>query len=206
LRELRIEHGLSLRGLERRAGVARSTISRVERGLRRPRPSLLGWLAWGLDPDVSAVLRRELCDTAGMSLIAESRWSERTHGRHAWRAVLAGEMPLPAWLAAPYSVAIFGNVLPDRLDVLTKAQEAARAGVLPWPEGAKGSPEALRLGNELLNASAAELRAIGRAYVASSRTQAERQRRKQARELRASLGLTGFSNPPPPRRQRRRYG
>jgi transcriptional regulator with XRE-family HTH domain len=198
LRELRREYGLSLRDLERRSGVTRSTISRVERGLRRPRPSLLGWLAWGLNPDLSAVLRRELCGAAGMSLIAESRWSERAHGRRAWRAVLAGQMPLPAWLAGPYSAAIFGDVLPDQLDMLTKAQEAAQSGALPWPEGARGTPEVLYLGNELLNAPAAELRAIGRAYVSSDRVQRARSRRRQVRERNAALGLTGQSRSRPP--------
>jgi len=48
LRQLRVEHCLSLRRLERRSGVSRSTIARIESGRRRPRESTLGWLAWGI--------------------------------------------------------------------------------------------------------------------------------------------------------------
>ena len=48
LRELRAEYKLSIRDLERRSGVSRSTISLLEHGLRRPRESTLGWLAVGL--------------------------------------------------------------------------------------------------------------------------------------------------------------
>ena len=208
LRELRAEHGLSLRELERRSGVARSSISRLERGLRRPRPSLLGWLAYGLDPDRVEVLRKELCEAAGISLIAESRWSQRTHARHAWRAVLAGEMPIPAWLAGPWALAIFGTVMPEKRDMLAAAQKAAASGALDWPEGARSSPEVLALANEFGSASPYELARIGRAYLASQRAQAERHRRKRSRELRASLVLTGVPSmhPRPRRRRRNRAG
>jgi len=77
---------MSLREIEGRSGVTRSTISRIERGLRRPRCSVLGWLAWGLDAENVTPLTRQLAEAAGDSLIAESRWSQRTHARHAERA------------------------------------------------------------------------------------------------------------------------
>ena len=86
LRELRLDYGLSVRDLERRSGVNRSTISRLERGLRRPRMSVLGWLAWGLTaPDNAEPVKQDLISVAGDLVIAESRWSERSHARRAWR-------------------------------------------------------------------------------------------------------------------------
>jgi len=81
LEQLRAERHMSLRDLEGRSGAARSTISRVERGLRRPRRSMLGWLAWGLDAENVVPLTAQLAAAAGDSMIAESRWSERMHAR-----------------------------------------------------------------------------------------------------------------------------
>jgi hypothetical protein len=107
-------------------------------------------------------------------------------------------MPLPPWLAARHGVALFGDVMPDRLDVLKGAQEAAQAGALPWPEGARGSLEALALSGALCSASPSELRMIGRAYVASDRVQRGRAHRKQVREFNAARGLTGQSRARPP--------
>ncbi len=189
LRELRAERKMGLRALERRSGVNRSTLSRLERGLRRPRISVLGWISYGLDPDNAEALKRELCGVAGGSLIAESRWSGRMHTRKAWRAMLGGTMPLPPWLAAPRALTIFGAVWPDHHDMLLKAQEAARQGRLPWPDGAAGSTEVLALANELMTAPPGELARIGRMMAAADPAGRKRGRQQRGRELRASPGL-----------------
>lgn len=192
LRELRREHGLSIRELERRSGVSRQMVSLLEHGQRRPRPSVLGWLAWGLaGPDGAEAVKRELCDVAGDSLVAESRWSERSHARRAWRQLQAGGMELPACMAAPYAVAILGEVMRDRIDDLRKAQEGARAGKLPWPESITGSIEALLLADQLDRATLHELRNIGRGMARDDKAAKHRAARKRRRELRAALGLTG---------------
>ena len=197
LRELRAQFSLSLRDVERRSGVNRSTISRVERGLRRPRASMLGWLAWGIaGPDGAGPVKAELCEAAGISLICESRWSERSHDRHAWRALLAGGLPLAPWLAQPWMADVFGAVMPNRLDDLRRVQEAARRGEgLPWPEHV--SAEALWVADMLDGASRHELAAIGRGVVSQDKATAARARRKRAIELRAELGLTGWKRPRP---------
>lgn len=189
LRELRAERKMGLRALERRSGVNRSTLSRLEHGLRRPRISVLGWISYGLDPDNAEALKRELCAAAGGSLIAESRWSARMHTRKAWRAMLGGTMPLPPWLAAPRALTIFGTVWPDRRDMLLKAQEVARRGALPWPDGVAGSTEVLALANELMGATPGELARIGRMMAAADAASGKRERQRRGRELRASLGL-----------------
>lgn len=190
LRALRREYGLSIRDLERRSGVSRQMISLLEHGRRRPRASVLGWLSWGLaGPDRAEGIKAGLCDTAGDSLVAESRWSERMHARRAWRQLLAGGLELPGWLAAPYCVAILGPAMPDRIDDLRKMQQAARAGQFRWPESI--SQEALHLGNQLDSANVHELLMIGRGMVAEEKAARERAARKRNRELRAQLGLTG---------------
>jgi transcriptional regulator with XRE-family HTH domain len=51
--------------LARRALVARSTIQRLEKGQLRPRPSLLAWVAYALDPDHAKVIRPALVEAAG---------------------------------------------------------------------------------------------------------------------------------------------
>jgi len=192
LRELRSERGLSIRDLERRSGVSRQMVSLLEHGQRRPRASVLGWLAWGVaGPDGAEAVKAELCNAAGDSLVAESRWSERTHARRAWRQMQAGGMELPHWLAAPYAVAILGGVLPDEMDRLRMAQEAARAGKVPWPESMTGNTEALLLADELDRGNLHELRNIGRGIVAADKARRAREGRRRNRELRARLGLTG---------------
>lgn len=162
LRGLRREHGLSIRDLERRSGVTREMISLLEYSQRRPRACVLGWLAWGLaDTDGAEVVKQELCNVADDSLVAESRWSERTRARRAWRQLQVGGMELPGWLVAPYAAAILAEVMRDRMDDLRKAQEAARAGKLPWPESMARSTEALMLADELDQANLSELWNIG---------------------------------------------
>ncbi len=192
LRALRREHGLSLRDLERRSGVNRSTITRLERGLRRPRASVLGWLAWGLaGPDNAERIKNGLCTAAGDSLVTESRWSERSHARRAWRRLQAGGMEVPPWMLAPYAVTVLGSVAPERMDQLRTVQERARAGNLAVPEHMITNMEAMYLGNELDHATPVELRKIGRGMVAEDKAARERAARKRQRELRARLGLTG---------------
>jgi transcriptional regulator with XRE-family HTH domain len=192
LRELRREYKLSIRDLERRSGVSRSSISLLERGLRRPRESMLGWLAAGLvGLDGAEAVKQDLVIVAGDLTVAESRWSERSHARRAWRQVQVGGILLPTWLAAPYAVAILGGVLPGEMDKLRQAQEAARAGGLPWPEHAIASREVFCLATELDQANLHELRNIGRGIIAADKARAARERRRRNREMRARLGLTG---------------
>lgn len=198
LRELRLEYGLSVRDLERRSGVNRSTISRLERGLRRPRMSVLGWLAWGLaGPDNAEPVKQDMVNAAGDLIVAESRWSERTHARHAWQQLLTGGLKLPPQIAAPYVVAILGRVLPDEMDKLRQVQDAARSGEVPWPPHLTGSTEALLLAAELDKASLSELRLIGRGIMAEEKAARERAARKRVRQLRAEQGLTGVRKPRP---------
>ncbi len=73
IRQLRHERHMGIRDLEKRSGVSRSTISRLEAGLRRPRRSTLGWLAWGLDYEHVTEIKAHLVAAAAHSLIAESR-------------------------------------------------------------------------------------------------------------------------------------
>src|ERR1035441_5429327 len=186
LRRLRVEHRLSLRRLERRSGVSRATISRIERGQRRPRDSTLGWLAWGIaGPDDSAALKHELCAAAGPSLLCDSRWSGRQHARRAFAALQGGLLPLPAWLGAGYAVAIYGPVMPGRAADVAAVQEAARRGAFEWPETAWSSDEAFWLAVALDEAPEYELAGIGRAMVAAGRARAVYARRLRLEALRA---------------------
>jgi transcriptional regulator with XRE-family HTH domain len=68
LRGLRAERGLSTRRLAVRAAVARSTILRLESGERRPRPSLLQAVAYGLDHKDPGPLAALLMTAAGASV------------------------------------------------------------------------------------------------------------------------------------------
>ena len=182
LQQLRGERRMSLRDLEARSSVARSTISRVERGLRRPRRSMLGWLAWGLDADNVVPLTQQLADAAGDSLIADSRWSARTHARHAVDALYRGTLPVPLILLAPRAVDALSGVFPDEIDRLRQLQ--ARAGELPWPPGLVSSPEALAIGDELMRMPRGKLAAVGRAATRVNDYQAlqEQRRRERARK------------------------
>ena len=99
---------------------------------------------------------------------------------------------MPAWIAAPYVVAILGGVMPDRIGELRTAQERARAGNIAVPEHMIANLEALHLANEFDRATLFELAAIGRAMAAEGQGSARRRAdRKRRRELRARLGLTG---------------
>lgn len=183
LRDLRQVHDMPVRDLEKRSGVSRSTISRLEHGLRRPRRSGLGWLAWALDAENVTLVKDRLCEAAGDSLVSESRWSERLHVRRMARQLARGGMPVPFPLLAPYAVAALGAVLPDDTDRLRQMEELASRGEVPWPPGMDGSAEALAIGDVLAGATARELAIIGRSAVAVNDYAAykDRQRRQRAR-------------------------
>lgn len=184
LQLLRGECRMSLRDLEARSGVARSTISRVERGLRRPRRSMLGWLAWGLDAEAVVPLTQRLAEAAGDSLIADSRWSARTHARHAADALVRGTLPVPLVLLAPRAVDALGGVIPGDIARLRQLQE--RAIKLPWPPGLVGSPEALAITGELMNMPRGKLAAVGRAALRVNDYQALREQRRRERAGKAA--------------------
>ncbi len=184
VREMRIAGEMSTLDMERRSGVARSTISRLERGQRRPRRSTLAWLAWAIDCENVVPLTRELCDAAGPSLIAESPWSERTHKRHALRNLGDG-LPVPAVLLAPYAVAALGGLYPDAIDRLHQAQVAARRGDLPWPPGLIGSGEAVAIADHLMYLTSGNLAKIGRNADAINDWHAFKARQRRQRKLRA---------------------
>jgi transcriptional regulator with XRE-family HTH domain len=183
LRELRADRRMGVRDLEARSGVARSTIGRVERGLRRPRRSMLGWLAWGLDAENVTPLTRQLAEAAGDCLIAESRWSERTHARHAADALMRGTLPVPLILLASRAVDALGGVLPGEIDRLRQLQ--AQAAALPWPPGLDGSPEALAVMDALTGLPRTRLAQIGRAAVRVNDYGAMQRRRRRERAERA---------------------
>jgi len=192
LGELRRGQGMGVRDLERRSGVNRSAISRLEHGLRRPRRSSLGWLAWGLSPASPEPVKARLVEAAGDSLIAESRWSQRSHDRRAERALLAGAMPVPLPLMAVHAVAMLGDVLPGQAERLRQAQELARSGRVQWPPGLAASTEALFIAGVLAGASRRQLAEIGRTAVAvndyaelTARRRRERARRALERSARA---------------------
>lgn len=94
---LRQERSMTAAELARRSVCARSTVTRLEGGRLRPRLSLLGYVAYGLDPDNSALIREALIAAAGGAgaLAADGQWG-RVRARRANRALTAGKMPLPS--------------------------------------------------------------------------------------------------------------
>lgn len=100
LRMLREAHGMGTRRLAERAACARSTVTRLERGERRPRASLLAHLAYAMNPDDPEPLREVLIAAAGDLLAPESEWSQRRRLRAINAGVLAGRVPLPGDLAS----------------------------------------------------------------------------------------------------------
>lgn len=86
LRALRAERGLSIRRLAERSAVAASTITRLERGERRPRPSLLAAIGFALAPDRSDELTARLIAAAGPSLRPDTEGSVRRRARRMERA------------------------------------------------------------------------------------------------------------------------
>jgi transcriptional regulator with XRE-family HTH domain len=96
LRQLRTERGMGTPRLAERAGVARSTIQRLERGQIRPRPSTLAWIAGALDPDRREEIRGRLVAAAGDGIAADADgWIRYRAGRMNKR-YRAGLVPLPA--------------------------------------------------------------------------------------------------------------
>jgi transcriptional regulator with XRE-family HTH domain len=186
LRELRLERQMGIRDLEGRSGVHRSTISRIEHGLRRPRRSVLGWLAWGLDAENVAFVKARLVEAAGGSLVAESRWSERSHARNAERQLARGTMPVPLVLLAARAVAAFGQLTPDNIGQLREAEEIARRGGAPWPPGMEGSPEALIVAGIIMDTVPSRLAVIGSAAARVNDYGALRKQRRRQRARRAA--------------------
>lgn len=143
LRSLRGFYGMSTRQLARRSATSRSTITRLERGERRPRRSLLSSLALGLDPDEHLRILELLVKAAGPSLRAESGYSTRRRRRLLEAGILAGDVPFPSGLAGRMA-------LHQRAAALSREADAilARPGVL-------GDTRALARCNELMAEAAA---------------------------------------------------
>lgn len=85
LRSARTSAGLSCRQLAARAGCAASSVSRLERGVRRPRPSLLSVLAAQLDPGGEAGLAAKLIWATGTSLRDDTKAGLRARRRRTRR-------------------------------------------------------------------------------------------------------------------------
>jgi transcriptional regulator with XRE-family HTH domain len=85
LRSARIGAGLSCRQLAARAGCASSSVSRLENGLRRPRPALVGALGGVLDPCGAGLVDR-LNAAAGGSLRPDTSTGLRARRRRTRRA------------------------------------------------------------------------------------------------------------------------
>ncbi len=84
LRTARVEAGLSVRGLAAASACASSSVSRLERGLRRPRPSMLAALAGVLDPG-GTQLRERLVSAAGRHLREDTAAGLRARRRRVRR-------------------------------------------------------------------------------------------------------------------------
>lgn len=99
LRRLRREAGVSTRALADRSAVARSTITRLEAGQRRPRPAMLAALAYGLDPDRTAELTTLLAQAAGDSLRPDTEGGRRRLARRRQRRQREVELKVDAMRA-----------------------------------------------------------------------------------------------------------
>jgi transcriptional regulator with XRE-family HTH domain len=163
LRELRTEHGMGTRLLARRAAVARSTITRLEAGERRPRRSLLAGIAYGLNPDDPTPITEALAAAAGESLVPEGPWSEQRRRRAMDRAVLSGAAPLPGGLAESlalhrqaddaYRRALKMFDEPGAYDDVRKLEEIMRLMDLARTLGAQaGPPIILQIGRRRISA------------------------------------------------------
>ncbi|ACZ84841.1 helix-turn-helix domain-containing protein [Streptosporangium roseum] len=86
LRSMRAERALSTRVLAVRSTVARSTITRLERGERRPRPAVLAAIAYGLDHTNPGPLAELLQAAAGESLRPDTPQGVRRRSRRLGRA------------------------------------------------------------------------------------------------------------------------
>jgi transcriptional regulator with XRE-family HTH domain len=104
VRSLRLEAGLPVRGLARRACVHRTTVQRLERGTLRPRPSLLLMIANAIDPDRCGEILRALTAAAASSMAAESPGWQRRRNRQLHRGWMTGQVPLPAAIGRPIAL------------------------------------------------------------------------------------------------------
>lgn len=97
VRLLRTERDMGISELARRSLCARSTVQRLEAGKLRPRPSLIGWVAYGLDPDHAKLIREALTAMAGgkEALADDGKWG-RHRARQGNKAMYAGKVPLPS--------------------------------------------------------------------------------------------------------------
>jgi transcriptional regulator with XRE-family HTH domain len=86
LKAMRTERGLSTRALAERSTVARSSITRLESGMRRPRPEMLHALAYGLDHEHPEPLAERLMAAAGPSLRPDTEAGLRARRRRMERA------------------------------------------------------------------------------------------------------------------------
>jgi hypothetical protein len=95
LAEVRGERCLSVSALARRAAVDRRTVQRIERAARRPRPSMLWALAWGLDPDDVDELYGRLVAAAVPVVQPDTPASRRARARRMDAGWRAGDVPMP---------------------------------------------------------------------------------------------------------------
>jgi transcriptional regulator with XRE-family HTH domain len=86
LRAMRASRGLSTRALAERSTVARSSIVRLESGLRRARPATLAALAYGIDAENPEPLAERLMEAAGPSLRPDTPAGLRARRRRMERA------------------------------------------------------------------------------------------------------------------------
>jgi transcriptional regulator with XRE-family HTH domain len=119
LRQLRTDHGLSTRRLADRAGIARSTLQRLEHGKIRPRPSTLGWIAGAIDPDRRAEIRDRLIAAAAGDLAPHSEVWSWSQIRRMNNAVEAGRAPLPVAMARQVRLTAASEAMGHAAMVLT---------------------------------------------------------------------------------------
>lgn len=100
IRTLRTEAGISTRALAARSAVARSTITRLEAGQRRPRPAMLAALAHGLDPDRATEFAHRLEAAAGESLRPDTEGGTRRIARRRQRRLREVDRRVDAQRAA----------------------------------------------------------------------------------------------------------
>ncbi|WP_246609831.1 helix-turn-helix domain-containing protein [Nonomuraea rhizosphaerae] len=163
LRALRARYGLSTRRLALRAATSRSTITRLERGERRPRRSMLSSLALALDPDAHLELLEVLVAAAGPSLRPETNGSRRCRRRAMEAGILAGRVPMPSRIARALALHARANaaqgeaeallVRPGALDdvtALTRARELM--GIAAAARREAGPPFTLKVGGHVIRA------------------------------------------------------
>jgi len=142
LRAEREAVGLSGRALGRRALVGSGTVSRLERGWRRPRPVTLVGLSVGLDPADPAPVRERLRAAAGDDLVPDTEAGLRRRQRAEMEAWQAGRYPLPARLGHRLAVA-------DHVDRVTAGWLCSLNRVIANPDSDEALSTAEALGAQL---------------------------------------------------------